>query len=218
MKKIVIWSTGGLASELYMHIQQDNSMNVVAFCASRQFCNEKTFLDLPLIPDDQLEIYYPPNEYDVIIAVGFKGMNKLRKEKFEDLKKRGYYIRNYIHKSAIIHSTFKIGEGNIILEGVTIGVNCCIGNGNVILMRSCLSHDIYVKDYNFFAINTVIGGFVDISNNCFCGLNSTIFPYIKVSEATLIGAGAVIKENTNMNDVFVSPNSIKLTRSSYELF
>nr|WP_315024627.1 hypothetical protein [uncultured Aminipila sp.] len=218
MKDVVIWSTGGLAEEIYMHIKEDNAFNVIAFCANKEFCTEESFMSLPLIADDKLEILYPPDKFDIIIALGFKQMNSFREQKFKDLKQRGYYIQNYIHKSAVIHPSLKIGEGNIVLEAVKIGINCEIGNANVILMGSCLSHNIILNNYSYLAVNTVLGGFVRVKNNCFLGLNSTILPYKTIEEKTLVGAGVVISDNTEPCEAYMAPKCVKLSKHSYDIF
>ncbi len=218
MKPVVIWGTGGIAEELLLLIKEDNSKQVIAFCASREFCTETTFLGLPLIKDDDLDRVYPPSEFDIILTVGFKSMSEFRQLKFKDLKIRGYHIQNYIHKSAIVQESSVLGEGNIIMQGVIIGTKCRIGNSNIILMGCNISHDIDIGNFCYFAPGVTSGGFVKIEDRCFLGLNSTIYPYVRMSWATLVGAGAVIANDTNPYEVYSHSRSVKLENNSMDFF
>jgi len=218
MKPVIIWGTGGIAEELLLLIKEDNSRQIVAFCASREFCTENTFLGLPLIADDDLDRVYPPSECDIILTVGFKSMSEFRQYKFKDLKSRGYHIQNYIHKSAIVQESSVLGEGNIIMQGVVIGTKCRIGNSNIMLMGCNISHDIVIGNFCYFAPGVTLGGFVKSEDRCFFGLNSTIYPYVRLSWATLVGAGAIIANDTMPYEVYSQPRSIKLKKRSTEFF
>ncbi len=59
-----------------------------------------------------------------------------------------------------------IGEGNIIMPNVTIGINSVIGSYNVIGMNVGLGHDVEIGDYNFIGPNSFLAGSVKIGNNC----------------------------------------------------
>lgn len=75
----------------------------------------------------------------------------------------------------IIFSTFNsypfskdilMGEGNIIMPNVTVGINSVIGSYNVIGMNVGLGHDVEIGDYNFIGPNSFLAGSVKIGDNC----------------------------------------------------
>jgi acetyltransferase-like isoleucine patch superfamily enzyme len=59
-----------------------------------------------------------------------------------------------------------IGNGNIIMPDVTVGINSIIGSFNVIGMNVGLGHDVEIGDYNFIGPNSFLAGNVKIGDNC----------------------------------------------------
>ena len=85
-----------------------------------------------------------------------------------------------------------------------------IGNSNIIWNGSQISHESQVGDYNFFSVDSVIAGKTVVKNNCFLGINSTVLGNRTLEYATLVGAGAFVKENTEPYSVYVPARSICL--------
>ncbi|MEG0179369.1 MAG: hypothetical protein RR424_07040 [Oscillospiraceae bacterium] len=218
MKNVVIWSTGGLAEMVFLLNKECPAFNIVAFCANREYCTSDTFMGMPLIANDELENTYPPNEVEILVCIGFKEMNGLREAISLDLKSRGYVFCNYIHPTAIVSSDVQLGEGNIILEGVQIGIHCKIGDGNVIMECSMLSHNIVIDNYCYISLGVAFGGFVHLHNNCFIGLNATLVPYVILANKTLVGAGVVIQKDTFELEAYASAKSYLMTKKSTDIF
>lgn len=209
MKKIVIFGPNDLGRLLKFYVDTTDEREVVAFTVDREFMNGDTFLDLPVIPFDQLADFYPPNEYEVLLAIGNKRMNDIRKEKFLACKEKGYTLASYIHPNCSFHCK-KIGEGNIFLEKCMIYPFSEIGNGNLCWDHVLISHDCKVGDFNTFSSYADLCGYVTIGNNGYFGKHCILNDGMNVADYTLVGAAAYAKKDTKKYDVIVPARSIVL--------
>lgn len=101
----------------------------------------------------------------------------------------------FIHPSAFVAKSAKIGSGCIIMAHCTINSNVTLGNFCTIQSGTIIEHDSVLGDSNFLAAHTVIGSNVNIKNGNFFGLNSSIRNYTRIGDYNIAGMAAnVIKE------------------------
>jgi len=214
VKKIIIFGTGGFAQIVYSYLRKDPMSQIVAFSANEWAIKEKTLYDLPVVPFERIEQLYPPDAYDMFIALGYTDMNKKRARFFGEAKNKGYSLISYIHPSTIVNDELQIGEncfifeGNVIQPFVKLGDNVIIWTGNVI------SHHTTIMDHCFIVSHVAIAGNTVIEPNCFIGMNATIRNSIKIAKECVIGAGSVILQNTKEKEVYTSRSTVKLDISS----
>lgn len=216
MKKVVIFGTEQFSEILYFFLETEKEYKVCAFTVDSSFKKTDYFCGLPVIEFEKIENRYSPKEYDIFICLGYTKMNTIREQKFLQAKEKGYKILSYQHKSALVLSK-DFGEGNIIMENVTIGAFCKIGDGNVFWARSHVAHHTCVEDFNFFTINSAVAGNIHIHKHCFFGNNCTIKNGIDIADYTLVGAGCYISKSTERNGVYVPNRSIKLDKDSMDM-
>lgn len=210
MKKAIIFGLGDLAKMMFKLLSEEGNVEVVAFTVHQQYITEEKLFDLPVVGFEKIEEIFDNKEHVMYIAVGYNGMNQVRKLVYREAENKGYLLPNYIHKSAVIMPCVFLGSANIIMESVTLGIESKIGWGNIFYPNSIVAHHTNVADFNFFAISASVAGFITIGNNCFFGNNCTISNNIKISDYTLVGAGAYVTEDTNEYDVIVPARSITL--------
>lgn len=213
MKKAIIFGTDQFAEVLYYFLNQPdekNKVEVSAFTVDKKYLNQTTYCGLPVIEFEQIEKYYPPEEYGIFICLGYTKMNEIRQVKFKEAKEKGYNILSYCHPTASVYAE-SMGEGNIIMENVTIGAFCRIGTGNVFWANAHIAHHTKMGDFNFFTISVAVAGNINIGNNCFFGNNCTIKNGINISDRTLIGAGCYLSKDTEPDGVYVPARSVQLT-------
>ncbi len=215
-KKIVIFGTGEFAQEIFLYLKKFSNFQIVAFTIHKEFIKEKSLFEKPIIPFEEIENSYSPNECTMIICIGFSQMNKKRERVFLEAKKKGYKLENFIHPSNHIWDEFEIGENCIILENNVIRPFVKIGNDVIIENNNVISHHSIIKDHCYITSQVVIAGHVTIESNCYLGINSTIRNRIKLEKECLIGAGAVILRNTKEKEVY-SAKTIQLSGKSDEL-
>lgn len=217
MKKLVLYGNSQFTKLLKYYIENDSDREVVAVTVERKYISSNTFEGLPLVAFEECESYYSPEEYEILVCIGYSKMNTIRQEIFKKCKNKGYHIASYIHSSAIIADNVELGEGNIILENTLIQPFCKIGDGNLIWYKVSVAHDCSIGDFNTITGMSSISGIVKIENNCFLGNNSTIKDKINLKSYTLVGAGTYINKDTEKYGVYVPQRTIKIDKSSLDI-
>ena len=214
--EIIIFGTGEFAQEIFLYLEKFSEFKVVAFTIHKEFIKDKTLFEKPIIPFEEIENNYSPNEVSMLICIGFSKMNKKREKIFLEVKNKNYKLENFIHPSNYVWNELEIGENCIILENNVIRPHVKIGNNVIIENNNVISHHCIINDHCYITSQAIIAGHVTIESNCFLGINCTIRNRIKIAKESLIGAGAVILKNTKEKEVY-SVNTVMLSRKSDEL-
>ncbi len=209
MKNIVILGNNDFGRLLKYYIGIDDKREVVAFTVNRDYIKEDQFCDLPVVPFEDIENVYPPEQYEIMLAIGNSKMNDVRKKMYFECKEKGYTIASYIHSSCSIH-TEDIGEGNILLENCLLYPYSKLGNGNLLWDHVLISHDCVVGDFNTFSSYADLCGYVKIGNNGYFGKHCILNDFMEIADYTLIGAAAYAKGKTKEYDVVVPARSVTL--------
>lgn len=202
MAKIIIYGTNSASAQSHYDFTQDSIHEVVAFTIRKSELKTEAFLGLPVVPFEELEIYYPPSEYLLFIAVYFNRVNKIRKQLFEDAKSRGYTMASYISSKAIVWPDLEIGENCMVCDGANIRPFTKIGNDTFIMPNAVLGHDAIIGEHSYLAISAVMLAGSVVQDQCVIGANSTILNGVTIANECVISAGAVINRNTKAKEVY----------------
>ena len=197
--KIIIYGNSDFAELMYYYFTTDSVYEVVGFCVDKGYIKSDKFLNIPLVPFETVEDTFPPNEYKMFVAVGYKNM-RLRKELYKKTIRKGYNHINYISSKAILDKSNIIGKNNAILHNVVLEPFCKIGNNNVINTNVIICHHAEVMNDCFIAAKALVGGFTIIKNNCFLGFSSTILQKLVIEDETLVAASSVVNRNSSKYD------------------
>jgi sugar O-acyltransferase (sialic acid O-acetyltransferase NeuD family) len=203
--KLVLFGTGDIARLAHVYFSTDSKHEVVAFTVDREFCDGERFRDLPLVPFDEVEQRYPPATHAMFIAVSYARMNRVRMDKYEAAKAKGYVLPSYVSSKCTFLSEHPVGDNCFILENNTIQPFVRIGNNVTLWSGNHIGHDAVIEDHCFLASQIVVSGRVHIGEACFIGVNATLRNAITVAPRTLIGAGVVIMKDTQEGAVYVAP-------------
>lgn len=208
-KPIVIYGLGSFAEYIAYVISEDTSRKLAGYTVESEYLPSNVLLigELPVVSFDKIDNEFPPENFDLFIAVG---NIKVRKRIFEEAKLKGYNLYSYISTKAIVWSNLEYGENvfvsedsgiqpftkigdNCILIGPRIGHHCVLGNH--ILMSCCY-----------------LAGNVSVDDSVFIGLNTTIKQNVKIASNNIIGMGCSIVMDTKEGEVYTSSkNTIKRT-------
>jgi sugar O-acyltransferase (sialic acid O-acetyltransferase NeuD family) len=214
MDKIIVFGTGDVAQIANYYFETDSEYKVVAFTVNKEYINSATFEEKPLIPFEDIENNYPPSEYKMFIALSYSKMNKIREEKYNQAKSKGYELVSYISSRCTYLSQYKHGDNCFIFEDNTIQPFVKIGNNVILWSGNHIGHHSEIHDHNFISSHVVVSGHCIIESNCFLGVNATIGHKVKIAKETLLGAGAVISKNTDEKGIYVPARTVKLDRTS----
>lgn len=202
--KTVIYGNGSIARLVFSFIKA--ARNVSGFFVDDACISAGThrFCGLPLVSLSEAGQVFNPEEYEVIVAVGFLAMNDVRKKKTDQLALMGYKIGSYIHESVLIHEGVSIGRGSIILDHVSIHPGTNIGEGVFISSNVNVGHDCKVGQYGWINSGVSFAGGCNIGEQCFFGVNASTANDISVGKKNFVGASTFVGKNTDDDAVFIS--------------
>lgn len=216
MENVIIFGEGNIQEVALFYLQNDYRYNVVAFTADIEYISKDIYLGLPIVPFEDIEKVYTPNEYKMFIPLGYKRNNHLREEKYIQAKNKGYSFITYISPKATYYGT-PVGENCFIFENNVIQPFTSIGNNTILWSGNHIGHHTKIGNHCFIASHVVVSGCVTVDDYTFIGVNACIRNGIKIGRDNLIGAGAVITRDTNEKEVYVPNRSILLSKKSDEV-
>ena len=217
MKDIVIFGANQFSRTLHYYVTTGSDMKVVAFTADSAYIENDTFLERPLIDFDVLPDLFPPSRCKILIGIGYSSLNKLREEKFHQIKSKGYELANFIHPSTRLPENTKLGEHVLIFEDNTIQPFVEIGDNVVLWSKNILGHDSVIEDHCFITSATKVGGGTRVGSRSMLGIGSLLKENIRVGEDCLIGAGAVILSDTANGGIYGVPSTERSPAPSSKL-
>ena len=210
--KLIIYGNGKIAKVVYEYVK--NEFDIICFTVPSKLITATDMKGLPIYPFEKIVNLFEPASHKMIIAVGYHQMNTIRDQRYLKLKAMGYKFINYIHPSVHRHDDLIIGEGNIILDNVSIQPGVRIGNNNFIWSNSVIAHECSIENSCWIASGTVIGGSTEIRSGCFLGINASIGHNIIVNNNNFLGANTLITKSTDINAVYLMNDSQKIRLDS----
>jgi len=180
------------AAQLVTHFLavEEGPDEVVAYTVDREFLEGRDAFDgRPLVAFEDLEDRFPPDRFALLVASGYRRMNALRKERFEQGRARGYRFASYISPHAIVNAT-RIGCNNIIFEGCVIQPFVSIGDNNLVWSGTTVGHHTTIGSHNFLGAHVLVSGRTTLGDRCFVGGGAVIREGVRVGSEVLIGAQA----------------------------
>ena len=216
-KPLVLFGLGHTAEVLHHRLKSEDAGRVVAFTVDAGYLTTEEFDGLPVTPFESLPEKYPPEDFDLMIAIGYLQANRLRAERFKQAKEWGYHLPSYVNPSATLWDGCVIGENcrigaNAILQPFSeIGVNTTIATACII------GHHARIGDHVFIAPGSMIGGAAEVGDHSFLGYGSIVRNRIKIAPRTVAGAGSLILADTEEGGVYLSQTAQKLPVQSDDL-
>jgi sugar O-acyltransferase (sialic acid O-acetyltransferase NeuD family) len=191
-KPVVIFGTGSFAEVAAVYLDRDSPREVLAYTVDGDYVDGDSFAGRPLVAYEDLQATYPPDRVDLLIATGFRGVNRVRRDIYHRCKADGYGFVTYVSSKAMVMTDEPFGENTFVFESnvvqpfVTVGTNVVLWSGNHI------GHHSRIGDHCFVASHAVISGHVTIGEGSFVGVNATFRDGITIGEHCVIGAAAVV--------------------------
>ena len=133
-------------------------------------------------------------------------INDKIRQKFEQLKARGFHFANLISPLASVNCT-SIGEGNWIQDFVSVGFDTQIGDNNTICVQSQVGHHTIMGSHNVLAGRASIAGRSVMGNQNFLGFCSVVFNELTIGNKNLIGGGAIVRNSLPDFTITTAPES-----------
>jgi len=214
--QLLIFGAGDVARLANFYFRTDSQHQVAAFVVDAPFKNAETFDNLPLVSFDEALQRYPPAEYAAFVAIGYAKMNRVRREKYDQMRAAGYSLVSYI-SSRCTYLTTPPGDNCFILEDNTVQPFVTVGNDVTLWSGNHIGHDSIIEDHCFITSHVVVSGHVRIGSGSFLGVNATLRNALTIAPETLIVAGAVITKNTTPKGVYYPERAKRAPKLSDEI-
>jgi sugar O-acyltransferase (sialic acid O-acetyltransferase NeuD family) len=218
MNRVIIFGLQDFASLAHFYLTHDTQFEVVAFTASREYLPEKpVFEGKPVVPFEDLERHYPPEDCHFFAPMSPRGMNRLRERIYRQAKERGYRFISYVSSRATVFPGTSIGENCFILEDNTIQPFSRIGNNVILWSGNHIGHHSTIDDHVMFTSHVVLSGHCTVEPYCFLGVNATIRDGLRLGEGTLVAMGACLARDTEPWSVYQGNPARKREVSSLDV-
>ncbi|SFD07439.1 acetyltransferase [Algibacter pectinivorans] len=202
MKNAVIIGAG-TQGQVYASYLKEDGINIVGFIDDDKELIGKKVINIPVL-----------GQYKDLFSSEFKnkiqqvycpiGNNIIRSKYLSTLKKEGYEIPSFIHKTVSIGPDVSLGEAVYMLAGNIVMPHTTIGNYIMINMDSTIAHHVNMEDGVFMSSGVNVGALINVRQNAYIGMGVTVMTGVKeIGANCLIGAGTVIIKNVPENATMV---------------
>jgi len=203
MSKLVLFGTGRGADVAFRYLKRDGDHEICGFTLDAAYLKRTTFHDLPVVPFEEVETRFPPDDYRMLILLGYQEMNQLRARKYLQAKAKGYTLASYVSSDIFRPEELSVGENCFILDNQSICLDVKIGN-NVVMWSSNHAGDLSViHDHAWISSHVTIAAEVTVGESCFLGIGAFISNNVKLAKNTFVGANALITSDTKEGGVYV---------------
>ena len=212
--KIILFGTGEISELAYFYFTNDSEYEVVAFCCDKEYIKGDSFCDLQLFSLEEIQQKFPSNKFKMHVALSYSKLNKIREEKYLQVKKMGYNLVNYISSKSFFWNDLKIGDNCFILENQTIQPKVTIGNNVMIWSGNHLGHGCNIDDHTYLSSHICISGHTNIGKRCFIGVNSHFKDFINIGDDVVIGMGSNVNKDIDSGSLVIGSKSEILSKDN----
>ena len=216
-KPVVLFGTGDHPEVLWWYMTRDSGVEVAGFTVDSAYLDCDRFCGLPVVPFEHVTGRFPAAEFDMLVAIGYNGVNRPRRRKFDHAKSLGYRLVNYFHPSTSIPDDLVVGDNcvilcnNVIQPRVSLGSNVHINHNNLVSHHSRIGDDVYITS------GVTIGGRAVVEQGCFLGIGCIVRDGVSVGDHCVLGAGSVINGDAESGGIYRPARSIRSTVPSSRL-
>src|SRR6202521_8271 len=104
-----------------------------------QYAKVDRFHGLPVVPWENLEEFFPPDQVWLLGPLSYRRVNEFRRARYLEGKRRNYRFASFIHPNCHVY-TKEIGENCFILEANVIQPFVKIGNNVMLWSNNHIGH------------------------------------------------------------------------------
>jgi UDP-3-O-[3-hydroxymyristoyl] glucosamine N-acyltransferase len=190
---------------------------VVGFTVDATYVVEATFQGLPVVAFEELKASFPPDQAEMFVAMGIQKVNQIRAAKVAEAEARGYRLASYLSSRARVPDDLVLQSNTFIMEEVGLQANVTVGRNSVLWPRTGVGFRSRIGDHCWL-VTATLGESVTVGDYSFIGLNATISSHVAIAPSNVIGAGALILEDTKESSVYKGHASERSRVPSRRLF
>jgi sugar O-acyltransferase (sialic acid O-acetyltransferase NeuD family) len=195
MAKVILFGNRSEARTTYHDFTHFSEHEVAGFTVDREYLDEDTLFQLPVVPFDEVTSVFPPGAYQMFIAVGYVAVNRLRADRYAQARQMGYSLVSFVSPSVTLYPQVSIGDNCRISHNCVVFPDTRISNDVAIGAGCIVGHNVTIGEHCFLSSGVGVSGGVTIGPYCFLGTNATVRNRIHIGRECVIGAGAVVLED-----------------------
>ncbi len=200
--KLVIFGAGQIGEIAHFYFKHDSDYDVIAFTVDREFLSEDRFGDLPVVAFEDVAETFPPAEHSMFVAISYNGLNRTRAEKCTAARSAKFDLATYLSSKATVWPEFQHGDNCFVLEDNTIQPFARLGQNVTLWSGNHIGHHSTIEDNVFVSSHVVVSGNVVVGESSFLGVNATIRDGVRIGARNVIGAGALVVQDTEDESVY----------------
>lgn len=203
MKRIVIVGGGGFGRELYGYIKADlaagrlNGFTLAGFLDNNPKCElagnipELTYLG-------EFADFEPQGNEVLIIAIG---KVSIRRNIFEEIKRRDLALFTYVHSSAQIMPEVTLGEGTVVCPNTIINVGATLGDNVAVNVFCSIGHGASIGSHAVLSPYCALSGDSNLGMCGFMGTRATLFPGVVMGNGCIVDAHSAVRQSVGKNKI-----------------
>ena len=203
MRKLLIFGTGEISTLAKYYFEKDSTYKVEGFVCDDEYHNMDKYENLNLYKFSYFKENFEPNKYDIFVGISYRGLNKIREDIYNKIKKLGFKFASYISSKSEIASNVKIGENCFILENQTIQPFVEIGDNVILWSGNHIGHRSKIKNHVYISSHVCISGYCEIGERTFIGVNSALGDFSKIGKDTFISMSSTVYGNIKDGSVVI---------------
>lgn len=149
----------------------------------------------------------------LVNGVGSVGRPIARRRVVEVADALGARVIDFIHPSALVNPSVRMGIGAQILAGAILQPSCKLGRNILINTAAVVEHDVCIGDHVHVAPRACLCGGVRIGHTVHVGAGAIVLQGVTVGDEAVIGAGAVVTRSVPAGATVVG-NPARILRPS----
>ena len=218
MKKTVLFGAGKIADVIYYLMAEESDREIAGFTVDGDYVESDTFHDLPVVPFADVQKRFPPEDFDMFVALGYQNMNSLRQERISDAEKKGYSITTFVHPNSTMPAATDLGKNCFIMNDVLIHPWVKLGDNVFVWSGALIGHHSTIGDNCWITSNANIAGVVTAGRNCFFSINATIANNVTLGDRCFLGANCLVTKDLADGAVVIEKSSELLRLNSDQFF
>lgn len=200
-RELVIFGSAEIAELARFYFEHDGGRKVAAFTVDDAYVESGTFNGLPLVAWSEALKRFPPDRYDMHVALSYMKLNRIREAKFNQARAAGYTLPSYFCSKSVRWPDLIHGDNCFVLENQTIQPGVRLGDNVMLWSGNHIGHGSMIGDHTYFASHIVVSGHCQIGQRCFFGVNATLRDFLTIGDDCFIAMDASITRDLDAGSV-----------------
>lgn len=213
-RPVIIFGNQLSSSLAWYCLTHDSTMHVAGFTVDESRLESTQHEGLPIVAFERLEQVFPPQDYRLLIPMGYVQINRIRRSRYEQAKQRGYQLASYVSTRASVWPDLVVGDNVLVYEHAIIQPFARVGDNCIIRSGAHVSHHCEIADHVFVSAEVAMASSCKIGEQAILGVGSVLRDGLRVAERSFVGAGAVVVTDTQADGVYVGNPARKIQKSA----